>query len=57
MDDMMTGSFAHDKPYGIFKTEVYIKVFKASIELTSVHNLIFLERIFHYDLEAFPNQD
>ena len=26
MDDMMTGSFAHDKPYGIFKTEVYIKV-------------------------------
>ena len=53
----MTGSFAHDKPYGIFKTEVYIKVFKASIELTSVHNLIFLGRIFHYYLEAFPNQD
>ena len=22
MDDMMIGSFAHDKPYGIFKTEV-----------------------------------
>ena len=26
MDGMMTGSFAYNKPYGIFKTEVYIKV-------------------------------
>ena len=57
MDDMMTGSFAHDKPYGIFKTEVYIKVFKASIELTSVHNLIFWEEYFTIILKAFPNQD